>query len=195
MSRDTVESAEDPAQRLFLAVELPPTIVDIVSAAIRPWRESFPNARWIPPENWHVTMKFLGRTAAHLTPWIGETVDAIVGAHPSAALHVHGLGAFPSTQRARVLWAGVEDPAGVLTGLVADLETGLAAAFRPEIRRFQPHLTVARSEPPLRLPEPYAGTALESEAFVVDRVVLFRTHLQGRSSPTYEPLRTFALEG
>ena len=142
-----------------------------------------------------MTLKFLGRTAAHLTPWVGETVGAIAGAHPSATLQVHGLGAFPSTQRARVLWAGIDDPAGVLTGLVADLETGLAEAFRPEMRRFHPHLTLARSEPPLRLPELYADTPLESGSFVVDRVVLFRSHLQGRGSPKYEALRTFALEG
>jgi 2'-5' RNA ligase len=195
MAEDTVESAEDPPQRLFLAVEVPLPVVEVVSAAVRPWRESFPTARWIPPENWHVTLKFLGRTAARLTPWIGETVGAIAGAHPSATLRVHGLGAFPSTQRARVLWAGIDDPASVLTELVTDLETGLAEAFRPEVRRFHPHLTVARSEPPLRLPEPYDGTALESESFVVDRLVLFRSHLQGRRSPKYEPLRTFALEG
>ena len=133
-------------------------------------------------------------TAARLTPWVGESVGPIAAAYPPATLQVRGLGAFPSTQRARVLWAGIDDPAGVLTGLVADLETGLAEAFRPEVRRFHPHLTVARSEPPLRLPEAFAGTTLESEAFVVDRVVLFRSHLGGRS-PKYEPLGTFALEG
>jgi len=174
---------------------VPPAIVEVVSAAVRPWRASFPTARWIPPENSHVTLKFLGRTAAHLTPWVEEIVEAIAGAHPPATLQVHGLGAFPSTQRARVLWAGIDDPAGALTGLVADLEAGLAEAFRPEVRRVHPHLTIARSEPPLRLPEPYAGTALESEAFAVGRVVLFRSHLHGRASPTYEPLSTFALEG
>jgi 2'-5' RNA ligase len=195
MAGDTAESAGDQAQRLFLAVEVPLEVVEAVSAAIRPWRESFGTARWVPQENWHITLKFLGRTAAHLTPWVGDTVGAIAGAHPSATLRVRGLGAFPSSQRARVLWAGIDDPAGVLTELVADLETGLAEAFRPEMRRFHPHLTVARAEPPLRLPEPYADTALESASFVVDRVVLFRSHLRGRGSPTYEPLRTFALEG
>src|SRR5882672_267572 len=101
MAEDTVETAEVPAQRLFLAVEVPPAIVEVVSAAVRPWRASFPTARWIPPENSHVTLKFLGRTAAHLTPWVEEIVEAIAGAHPPATLQVHGLGAFPSTQRAR----------------------------------------------------------------------------------------------
>jgi RNA 2',3'-cyclic 3'-phosphodiesterase len=195
MAEHAAEPPEDPPQRLFLAIEIPSEVIDAVGAAVRPWRESFPTARWIPPENWHVTLKFLGRTAARLLPWVGETVGAIAAAHPPATLRVRGLGAFPSTQRARVLWAGIDDPAGVLTELVADLESGLAEAFRPEVRRFHPHLTVARSEPPLRLPEPYPGTVLESEAFVVDRVVLFRSHLHGRGSPTYEPLRTFALEG
>ena len=118
----------------------------------------------------------------------------IAAAHPSVALSVRGLGAFPSPGRARVLWAGLDDPGDRLAGLVADLESGLAEEFRAELRRFHPHLTVARAEPPLRLPEAYAETPLASEPFVADRVVLYRSHLEGRVT-RYEPLRTFSLGG
>ena len=192
MAEDPVSRADEPAQRLFLAVEVPPSARRVVAAVIRPWREAFPSARWLPSENWHVTLKFLGRTPARLVTWVEETVGGIVGGHPPATARVQGLGAFPSARRARVLWAGIDDPARRLAGLAADLETVLAEEFRAEMRRFHPHLTVARSEPPLRLPESYAETPLTSQAFVADRVVLFRSHLQGGSTK-YEPLRTFAL--
>ena len=194
MAEDPVALPDGPAQRLFLAVEVPRPATEVVAAAIQPWREAFPNARWVPPENWHVTLKFLGRTPAHLVPWVEEIVGGIVAVHPPDTARVLGLGAFPSAQRARVLWAGIDDPENGLGALVADLEAGLAEEFRAEMRRFHPHLTVARSEPPLRLPEAYADTPLASEPFVADRVVLFRSHLQGRST-RYEPLRTFALGG
>lgn len=191
---DLGAASEGPHQRLFLGVEVSPAAEQDVAAAIRPWREAFRDARWVPSENWHVTLKFLGWTPAPLVPWVEETVGGIVGAHPSAAVRLRGLGAFPSARRARVLWAGIDDPANGFGALVADLEAGLAEGFRAELRRFHPHLTVARSEPPLRLPEAYADTPLASEPFVADRVVLFRSHLEGRVT-TYESLRTFPLEG
>ena len=57
-----------------------------------------------------------------------------------------------------------------------------ADEFEPEKRAFHPHLTVARSDPPLKLPAAYTSTELESEPWSVDHVVLFRSHL-GRPAP------------
>jgi 2'-5' RNA ligase len=194
VAQDPVAPAPTPNQRLFLGVEVSQAAEQVVAAAIRPWHEAFPNARWVPPENWHVTLKFLGWTPAPLVPWVEEAVGGIVGAYPPIAASIRGLGAFPSARRARVLWAGIDDPANGFGALVADLEAGLAEEFRAELRRFHPHVTVARSEPPLRLPEAYSDAPLASEPFVADRVVLFRSHLEGRAT-RYEPLRTFALDG
>ena len=194
MAKDPGDAAEGPKQRLFLGFDVPGPVTDVVTEAVRPWREAFPNARWVPPANWHVTLKFLGWTPARLAPWVGGIVEGVVVLHRPIAPHVRGLGAFPSVGRARVLWAGIEDPANGLAALVADLEKALAEEFRAEVRRFHAHLTVARSEPPFRLPASYAETSLVSEPFVVDRVVLFRSHIQGGSTK-YEPLRTFPLGG
>jgi 2'-5' RNA ligase len=194
VARDPAPRVDAPKQRLFLAVDVPRSAGKVVAAAIRPWREAFPNARWVAPENWHVTLKFLGWTAERLVPWVEETVAGIVDAQHPITARVQGLGAFPSTRRGRVLWAGIDDPADSFAALVEDLETGLREEFRAEIRRFHPHLTVARSEPPLRLPDSYADTPLASEAFVAEEVVLFRSHVQRRST-RYESLRAFPLGG
>src|SRR5207245_2826622 len=105
-----------------------------------------------------------------------------------------GVGAFPSARRARVVWAGLDDRSGRMAGLALAIDAALAAEFRPETRPFQAHLTVARSDPPLELPETFGATPLESAPFVVGRIVLFRSHL-GRPAPRYEALREFRLEG
>ena len=165
--------------RLFVAVDVPETVVVAVSAAIEPWRAAFPNVRWVPPENWHITLKFLGATAADRFPWVEETVGGIVSTHRRVTVDVRDLGAFPSVERARVLWAGVDDAGSGLDALVTDLETGLAPVFRKEIRRFHPHLTVARSEPPVRLPAAYADTLLATEPFSIEQVILYRSRLEG----------------
>jgi RNA 2',3'-cyclic 3'-phosphodiesterase len=191
---DRVARTDEPALRLFLAVDVPETAVLAVAAAIEPWRATFPNARWVPPENWHVTLKFLGATAVDRVPWVEETVGGIVSTHRGVSVDVRGLGAFPSVERARVLWAGVDDAEDGLDALVTDLETGLAPVFRKEMRRFHPHLTVARSEPPVRLPAAYGDTPLVTEPFSIEQVVLYRSRFEGGAT-TYEPLGSFPLGG
>ncbi len=180
--------------RLFIAVDVPEAAVLAVAAAIASWREAFPNVRWVPPANWHVTLKFLGATPADHVPWLEESVGDIASAHRRAAVEVRGLGAFPAVERARVLWAGVDDPEAGLDALVTDLETALASKFRKEMRRFHPHLTVARAEPPVRLPVGFADTPVATEPFSVEHMVLYRSRSQDGST-TYERLRSFPLAG
>lgn len=194
MVDDRVARTDEPALRLFLAVDVPEAVVLDVAAAIEPWRGVYPNVRWVPPGNWHITLKFLGATAADRVPWVEETVGGIVSVRRRVSVVVRGLGAFPSVERARVLWAGVNDPADGLDALASDLDVGLAPVFRKEARRFHPHLTIARSEPPVRLPADYADTSLATEPFSVEEVVLYRSHLT-EGATRYGRLRTFALRG
>jgi 2'-5' RNA ligase len=177
--------------RLFLAVEVPDVVRRSVAIAVEPWRQLFPNARWIPPENWHITLKFLGATERGLLPWIERTVGTLASAHAPLEAHVAMLGAFPTASRARVLWAGL-DHDDRLKALVTDLETGLAKEFPVEARPFHPHLTVARSEQPLRLPDGFTKTDVSAGPYGVDHLILFRSHPQ-RPRPRYEPLRSFPL--
>ena len=190
MARDRAARPEARPLRLFVAVEVPEDATRAVATAVEPWRLSSPQARWVPAKNWHVTLKFLGNTLPRLVGWVEETVAAVASSHPPTNARVHGLGAFPSPGRARVLWAGIDEPAGVLVSIAAGLEAALGAEFPTETRPFHPHLTVARSDPPLRLPEAYAVTPIVSEPFPIDRLVLYRSHLQ-RPAPRYEPLGRF----
>ena len=93
-----------------------------------------------------------------------------------------------------MLWAGFEDDAGDLARIATALDEGLRREFRPESRGFSPHLTVARSDPPLRLPDGFAATPLDPIPFTIDRVVVYRSHLR-RPAPIYEPVATFPLAG
>jgi 2'-5' RNA ligase len=64
---------------------------------------------------------------------------------------------------------------------------------RPEERPFTAHLTVARAKQPLPLGDDLAAVAgTRSEAFPVDHVTLYRSHLR-RPAPDYEPVETFSL--
>lgn len=194
MARERPAPLESGAMRLFVAVEVPREVKRAVGEAIEPWRPAFPDLLWVLPKSWHVTLTFLGPTAPRLLGWIEETVGAIASSHAPVEARIAGLGAFPSAGRARVLWAGMQDPSSRLATLVEDLEAGLSNELHVEVRRFQPHLTLARSKAPLKLPASFAGTPCEPQPFTIDHVVLYRSHLR-RPAPRYEPLRTFSLEG
>jgi 2'-5' RNA ligase len=189
MARDRAARPEAKPLRLFVAMEIPESAKDEVEDAFRPWREAFPKARWAPRENWHVTLKFLGRTWPRLTEWVPERVEAAARDVAPFVTRITGVGSFPSARSGRVLWAGVEET-GPVTELAATVEGSLVEEFPAETRGFHPHLTVARSDPPVRLPPGFAETPLVTEEWEVDHVVLFRSHLR-RPAPVYEPLARF----
>ena len=191
MGRDRAARPEAKPLRLFVAVDVPDDIRAEVAGALTPLRERIPEARWPPERNWHVTVKFLGRTWPRLVEWVTEAVGDVASAAAPFRTSVAGLGAFPSLRRARVVWAGLDDAGGALASLAAALDEALADEFAPEARTFSPHLTVARLKTPAPLGElpPLAG-----RPFDVDRIVLYRSRLQ-RPAPVYEALGEFRLVG
>jgi RNA 2',3'-cyclic 3'-phosphodiesterase len=191
MARDRAARPEAKPLRLFVAIEIPDAVKETVEEGFAPWRELFPKARWVPRENMHVTLKFLGRTWPRLVDWVPAQVEAAALDVSRFRARLRGVGSFPSAKRGRALWAAFED-AESIAGLAAEIEGALADEFPAEKRPFHPHLTVARSDPPLKLPAVYTATELESEEWEVDHVVLFRSHL-GRPAPRYEPLARFSL--
>jgi 2'-5' RNA ligase len=191
MARDRAARPEAKPLRLFVAIEIPEPVKDAVEDVFAPWREQFPKARWAPRENWHITLKFLGRTWPRLADWVPERVEAAAAEVPRFRARLRGVGSFPSPKRGRALWAAFDDPNQVAE-LASAIETALVDEFPAEKRAFHPHLTVARSDPPVKLPPEFAHTSLLTEDWEVDHVVLFRSHLR-RPAPLYEPLARFTL--
>ena len=132
--------------RAFIAIELSADIqreLDRLSGSLR-HRLSGKSVRWVPAENIHLTLKFLG----NVSPANLEALQSVL--HTEAArfapfeLRVAGLGAFPSTRRPRVVWVGVQAPVE-LGQLQRGLEEGLTyLGYSPEGRSFTPHLTLGR---------------------------------------------------
>lgn len=192
MAPDRPAAAESRPIRLFVAFEVPSAIRRGIDRAVAPWREQVPGARWAPVENWHVTLKFLGRTDPASVPKVSQHLEDAASASIGFQTAATGMGAFPSWRRARVMWVGLEDEVGVVSTLAERVEDALTEGPPEPTRPFRPHLTVARFDPPAALPR-MRDVKVPSTAFTVDRIVLFRSHL-GRPAPRYEALREFRLE-
>lgn len=193
MARDRSRRPDAKALRLFVAVEVSDEAKAAAGDAIAPLRTRFPKARWVPPQNQHVTLKFLGQTWPRLEGWVRERIAEAAATRSPFELRLDRLGAFRSPRSARVLWVGLSDePGGALAETAAAIEEALAAEFPPERRPFAAHLTLARSDPPLALDPTDVEVPVTSVAWRVDRLTLFRSHL-GRPAPRYEVLATFPL--
>jgi RNA 2',3'-cyclic 3'-phosphodiesterase len=125
--------------RLFVGLELPRELrqrVALLSGA------GIPGARWVPPENYHVTLRFIGETPRYLAEEIDHALAGLKA--PPFVLTLAGIGTFTKGGRSQSLWIGVErsEP---LQRLHSKIETTLQrCGLEPERRRFQPHLTLAR---------------------------------------------------
>ncbi len=123
--------------RLFTALEVPAEIAFSLSLL----RGGLPGARWVDPENYHITLRFIGD--------IDEpTADEVAGAlarvdRPGFNVALEGLGAFGS-RKPHAVFAGVKaTPA--LKELQAEQERIIQRiGLEPERRKFTPHVTVAR---------------------------------------------------
>jgi 2'-5' RNA ligase len=124
--------------RLFVGLDLPPSL----RARLALLAGGLPGARWTPPENYHVTLRFIGE----VEPWRAEEADgALAGLRGRGfALDVAGVGNFETSGRPTQIWAGIARTPE-LDHLHAKVETALQrAGFESARKRWQPHVTLGR---------------------------------------------------
>lgn len=129
--------------RLFVAIVPPAGALAELAAAVGECGDA-PAVRWSPPEQWHLTLAFLGEVDDRTREELAERLGRAARRHPPLALALGGGGRFGS----RVLWTGVD---GDRTGL-RRLGDSVRAAVRrcglpAEDRPYRPHLTLARGRP------------------------------------------------
>ena len=133
--------------RLFIAVPIPEPVREAVLRAQAELQAAIPgkSIRWTRPEQFHVTLRFLGDVDAQrvdaLTASVGRACDGFGALQLSAA----GVGLFPGLRRPRVVWIGVTERRERLTVLQRAVEAA-AAGFtseKPE-RTFTGHVTLGR---------------------------------------------------
>jgi RNA 2',3'-cyclic 3'-phosphodiesterase len=131
--------------RAFIAILLDPETRDAVTAELERLRPLSRAVAWVPRDNLHVTLRFLGdQTDERLADALAALDTAAAGGEPFT-LGLHGLGAFPGLERPRIFWVGIAEGALAARGLQARLESELGACGFPlESRPWHPHLTVGR---------------------------------------------------
>ena len=137
---------EPLTERLFLGVAVDDEVRYALVAFLEDQAGPLPG-KPVPPENWHLTLRFLGATEEPARDRVVGFLDEQPLVEPFT-LGFTGLGAFPRPGRATVLWLGVERGADELANLAATCEEAArAAGFEAEERPFHAHLTLSRIRP------------------------------------------------
>lgn len=175
--------------RLFVAINLPAAECRRIHREVGRLRDEELPVRWVEPENYHVTLKFLGEVGRDDVGTVKEAVRQVADGNHTFEARVGGFGAFPTIRRPRVLWVGLE-PSPALRCIKQDLEWALAeAGFERETRAFHPHLTLGRASDrggagPFRGLDSIVADMEYSGSFLVKNLDLMRSRL-GPEGPRY----------
>lgn len=131
--------------RAFLALTLPKRERTRIHRSARALRERELPVQWVDPENYHVTLKFLGSLREERVAAVKGVMTEVAESTPPFIATIGSFGAFPTIRRPDVLWVRIE-ASPELRCLKQDLEWGLAGhGFPRETRAFHPHVRLGRA--------------------------------------------------
>lgn len=178
--------------RAFIALDIPPKVQENVHRATSNLRKGTESLiRWVPAENMHLTLKFLGDISPANVEFLTQMIHTEADSYNCFDIQLTGLGSFPSAKRPRVIYIGIQAPAELEA-----LQHGVEAAARTlgyesEERSFSPHLTIGRVKHALRISatdqqkirRALEGTKIDSLGTArVDSVHLYKSDLKPTGS-------------
>jgi RNA 2',3'-cyclic 3'-phosphodiesterase len=173
-------------RRLFLAVAVDPQLKSMLAQHLALWTVP---GKVVPPDNWHLTIRFLGSIDQIRLEMLTALLDgADLG--PPFDLVVGEMGSFPQSDRANVLWLGVEDRTQGLARLNSVTEDACRQCGLPsEERPFAAHLTLSRLRPPENVGDLIESYDAQRFRWTVDELTLF----ESKPGPRYEEVDRFRL--
>jgi len=188
--------------RSFIAVEIPGEIQRAIQRSTASLQNTLPKpmVRWVATQNLHLTLKFMGDVTPEGLDHLAEALAAGLVMQRSFDMPVAGLGMFPTSQRPKIIWVGLEAPAA-LAGLQQNVDAiASRIGFRAEDRPYSPHLTLGRvgqsaSQTDLaRIRTAIGAVSIGKLGTVhVEALTIFKSDLRP-GGPIYSPLYTLPLK-
>ncbi len=133
--------------RLFVAVPVPVPVGGVLERVRCELHPLVPPeaVRWVAPEQYHLTLKFLGDLPAGTLEDLKAELGEACGRSRRFHLQVRGLGFFPNGRSPRVIWAGIQCGDPSLAELQAQVAQAVAAFVKPPAaEKFLGHVTLGR---------------------------------------------------
>ena len=180
--------------RLFIGIGIPYKVrrnLELLLAHLKPAA----SLKWSPPENLHITTKFLGDVSTAKLDAVIAALHAMPSAEP-IPIEVRGFGWLPNPKSPRLLYAGIQAPEW-LGQLHLRTDQALTPLEVPsETKPYRPHLTIARLDPRLDLSALHQAIlhlpSIQFGGFTADRFHLYES-LTGGSGSVYRKLAEFPI--
>ncbi|WP_420549301.1 RNA 2',3'-cyclic phosphodiesterase [Curvivirga sp.] len=177
--------------RLFVALPLPRDITQKLSELTC----GLPGARWVPSENYHLTLRFIGEIAHHQADDLDAALSMI--SEEAVEIKLNGFGHFGKRGRANSLIAMAEKTPSLLHLQKKVERAMIKCGMEPETRKFCPHVTLARMKPtPEVMLHDYAKKHHfpKGLSYTAHQFVLYSSYLSNTGS-VYSPEIEYPLNG
>ncbi|WP_461631094.1 RNA 2',3'-cyclic phosphodiesterase [Labilibaculum euxinus] len=153
--------------------------------------------KWVDKNGLHITLLFLGETDIEEIAVITDKLKMIGADFDVFRLNLKSLGAFPSIEHPRILWAGINSTSG-LYQLQEKIRIHLEKSKVSEDYKYTPHLTIGRIKGGVKDSEKVKKCLLkwkewEDNELLIDKFVLMESLLT-KDGPVYHVLETFSLK-
>ena len=178
--------------RLFYALKPDPVVRDALVRTIDSLsKRQTTRLRWVPVENWHVTLKFIGAVSSNRIDDLCDCLHRAALESPPVEIRLNSIEPFPSSNRPIVL-AATGAGSAAAEHLVQELESCCSEAGWPEdTRGWRCHLTLAR----VRNRGALSFEPVDIDvAFTASEILLLES-TSGDAGTRYVPLATAALAG
>ena len=146
--------------------------------------------RWTPPENYHVTVTFLGDTPEENIPGLQKVLSDVCSRFQSFDLKIEDISGFGNELDARVIYLGVQNKK-YLNEFKQALDQALEEAgllLHVDERNFVPHLTIGRMRNSRSIKDLISPLKRKSFGKVrVNEIVMYESKLEG-AYPIYTPI-------
>jgi len=183
--------------RTFIALEIPIDLKERLGHLQQALKQLGIGARWVRPENIHLTLKFIGDTPETEIDKISAALLQAASLSSPMVLNANSIGIFPNIRKPRVLWAGLEGQVEELCCLQRELDVQLETlGFKRDKKPFRGHLTLGRFKqggnvgPVSEAVQKYQDTNFG--VINVNDIALFLSDLKP-SGPVYKKLASAAL--
>lgn len=181
--------------RLFIAIDIPQNLKEELSRLVTKLRKYDADAKWVEPQNLHLSLKFLGETNEEIIKKIEEIISLAAKQHKALELNLERFGFFPNEKSPRVFFVAT-DKEEELKKIYSCLEDALQNLGFEKEKRFKSHITLARfkSLKNIELLKKQIGSIPVKGSFPANEITLFKSTLKPQG-PVYEKIFSAPLQG
>lgn len=181
--------------RAFLAIDIDEDLKAKIYRIIKEFKKIDANIKYVDLENLHLTLKFFGDIDTEGINLLSSKISEVVGNFDNFNVKIKGCGAFPNTNRIKVIWLGLEDDE-IVKRLHDELDKEFVKLGFDKDKKFSSHLTIGR----MKSAKGKAKVKSTIEEFdeveigemSVDKIILKKSTLTPQG-PIYEDLEIFEL--